>query len=369
MIKHLLIFLTLCLLAGLPLRAQSSIELPKPDTGALGIHFKLMQSIPYEAYTHSRPRLYQNDKTIVVPVGRFYDTGGGDRAGGNDFDMYSLVSGNAGGSLGFVTWVWDSVTSPDFSVAVGCSMKKINATTFFRLGGGGTLKPAYVREIKNKNCSIGRGSVLSQNGEYLAAADPNGALPHNIEIWDSRAAELLTTIVSTDNITHLSFSQDAKMLAASEADGSVQVWAVPSGQPIRTFDMGHSAEWTDFVPGRTSIVAVGGGEVFVWDLNSGQRLDYFRLDVMPSDVGAAGLNTQALTPDGRLLISAGGLYRPAQAYDLQSGAKVAEFDSAEGSMGSGRDVSVSRDGTMVTLSTEAPGLHNYIVRIWRIERE
>jgi len=336
----------LLLLWAAPLRAQSGIELPKPDTGALGIHFKLMQSIPYEGLPTIGlvPQISLDEKTVVVPTRK----NKGDKTV-LDFAVYNLLSGNPVGSLGIVPEFRVLCMSSDLSLAVASSsnaLRKYQSLTFYRLGTGGLLRAA----ISTKEVVAGFPSdspMFSRDGSYLALIDGSG---RSILIWDSRRAKLLATVATSDKIAHLSFSADSTMLAALAEDGSVEVWAIPTGAPVRTFEAKPGQNgWTDFVPGRPALVAMVDGTVFVWDLKTGQQLHGFRLD--ESDFSSLG----ALTPDGRILIT------QSAAYDLQSGAHLADLED------DGHDISISRDGTVLA-TTKVAGNGNYIVRIWRIER-
>lgn len=77
------------------------------------------------------------------------------------------------------------------------------------------------------------------------------------------------------------------------------MWAIPSGQLVKTFEAQHSVKWADFVPGRASVCALtSDGGVYVWNLNTGQRVIFFNLD--PKE---AGQRVGVLSPNGRLLIT------------------------------------------------------------------
>lgn len=359
---------------ALPLHGQSGIELPKPSAGALGIHFKLLQSIPYKAVSYGpyEMRFAEGGKTVVVPTLWPYQNQKNKSIDeeGLEYKVYNLVSGNPVGSLGIVR-ASESITSLDLSVAAACTDERLE---FYRLGEGGVLKPAAVTKDKTA-CSLGANepsmATLSKDGRYLAM-DTDG---QRIQIFESKTARLLTTLLSSDKITHLSFSSDGAMLLASEEDGTVHVWAIPSGQPIHSFDTRHAVQWADFVPGRSAIAAVESWvETFsdspvtnerflasVWDLRSGQTQSLF--DPNSGSLSSGG-EVEALTPDGRLLI-AGGPYGSDGAYDLQSGARVASIDTGPRF---GFYMEVAPDGTMFATLQRAID-PNYIVNIWRIERE
>jgi len=365
---------------ALPLHGQSGIELPKPSAGSLGIHFKLMQSIPYQGLggygrnEDDEPAaiLRPDNKTIALPVRRSYNARYSDDNSGTEFKLYNVVSGNVVGSLGLIQAI--SVASPDLSVAVGCnvsyglvSSNKVSLD-FYRLGGSGTLHPSASAQLKD--CSPSEPFQFSPVGSFLALV-----VDQKVEIWDSRNAKLVATLTTSDKITHVSFSSDSRMMLASAEDGTVRVWEIPSGQIIQTFDAQHSVNWADFVPGRAAICALtGDGGVFIWDLKTGQRVIFFNLD--PRDDGR---RVGVLSPDGRLLITPGSdsvtgpdgqrLLDEGVAYDLQSGARLAALQ-VEYDAGSGRvlDVGISPDGTMVVTTRDAED-GNYIVHIWRIERE
>src|ERR1700686_979671 len=68
-------FLVCCalfLLASGPLHGQSGIELPKPNTGVLGIHFKIVQSIPVESHGRSGRIRLTADGSLVVALDKTF---------------------------------------------------------------------------------------------------------------------------------------------------------------------------------------------------------------------------------------------------------------------------------------------------------
>jgi WD40 repeat protein len=318
------------------------------EYGRAGVHFKLVQSIPYEGLgtVGLVPRISSDNRTVVVPTRKLNEKS---KRSSVDFVVYNLLSGNAIGSLGTVP---DLVLcmSPDLSLAVastGNATRTFQSLTFYRLGAGGLLRAA----ISTKEIVPGspdQSSVFSADGAYLALIDGIG---RSIHIWDSRRAKVLTTVLTPDKIAHVSFSSDSTMLAALSEDGSVGVWAIPTGASVRTFEAKAGQHgWTDFVPGQPALVAMVDGAVFVWDLKTGERLSFFRLE----ESGWSPFG--ALTPDGRILIT------QVAAYDLHSGARLAAFEDPLW------DTSTSPDGTMLA-TTRGTGGGNQIVRIWRIERE
>jgi WD40 repeat protein len=302
-----------------------------------------------------------DNKTIVLPVRRSYRADGSDDNFGTEFELHNVVSGNAVGSLGFIKAV--GVASPDFSVAAACNPGELE---FYRLGAGGTLHPSASAKVKDCDSSGGL-SQFGPAGLFLALnpiGDGTRLDYQKVQIWDSRSVKLATTLTSTDKITHLSFSSDSKMLLASAEDGTVQVWAIPSGQLVRTFDAQHSLSWADFVPGQASVCALTDeGRVLVWDLNAGQKRISFDIDP-EHDGQRVGL----LSPDGRLLIAAGTGSEEVLAYDLRSGARLATLKTDYPSVSRVLGLTISQDGTM-GVTTRSARVGNYIVRIWRIERE
>lgn len=367
------------LLSLMRLHAQSSIELPKPNTGALGIHLKLVQSIPFENYANGGwgIRIGTDNTTIVVPVHSPYserssylgclmsEGGCGGDEQGMEFEIHNLISGNTIGSSGLVKGQY-AIESPDLSAVATClNSPHENTLEFYRLTESGSLQRITSARLKN-SCpvSFSYSSILSRDGLFLAAKEGD----RNIQIWDPKIGKLLSTVVSSDRITHLALSADGTMLLASAEDGSVRVWAVPSGGVVRTFQAQEHVDWADFVPGRSAVAAVASDHsAFVWDLKSGQRVGFFRLD--PANTSAAILSdwsgTGAVSRDGQLLITEGA------AYDLLSGARVAAFDDNFDIRLTHKgvaEITVSPDGMMLALTSyESRG--NCVVRVWRIERE
>ncbi|MFJ9584348.1 nSTAND1 domain-containing NTPase [Streptomyces acidicola] len=72
-------------------------------------------------------------------------------------------------------------------------------------------------------------AAFSEDGRYLAAADPVG----RVTLWDARAWRRLAVLVAADSTVAtpaLAFSRDGALLAAGASDGSVRVWETASPQ-------------------------------------------------------------------------------------------------------------------------------------------
>lgn len=119
--------------------------------------------------------------------------------------------------------------------------------------------------------------ALSADGLFAAAAVQREDKTHAIAVWATLTGKLLRTFEI--GATALAFSPKGELLAAGQEDGTVQVWALPNGEPVATLKLeGNNILSLAF--GRATVfygsaddaprwlLAAGdfGGNVTVWDL-------------------------------------------------------------------------------------------------------
>jgi RNA polymerase sigma factor (sigma-70 family) len=152
----------------------------------------------------------------------------------------------------------------------------------------------------------------------------------------------------------VAFSPDGKTLASAEGQAkAVKLWDVASGKELKSFE-GHTKWVIDvaFSPdGKT--LASAGGEVKLWDVETGKQRAVFNLPT------TNGRHSLAFSPDGKLLAMGGGTSNNVIIWDLQTGKEAVPLAHTEQVW----SVAFSRDGTtLVTAGDDA-------VRIWKAEKK
>ena len=100
--------------------------------------------------------------------------------------------------------------------------------------------------------------LLSPDGRFLASSSYN---PQAVTLWDTATWKKLTSLDHPFPVTHISWSDDSKRLAASDFSAKTKVWDIETFQVVATFD-GAASEFSP--DGR--ILAVGAmGSEYVFD--------------------------------------------------------------------------------------------------------
>ncbi|MGM0556046.1 MAG: caspase family protein [Myxococcota bacterium] len=118
---------------------------------------------------------------------------------------------------------------------------------------------------------LGASSVaFNRDGDVLAAGYKNG----EVKLWDAGTAELLRTIEADElSVSSVDISPDGAMLATGGSDAVVKLWDIASGRRLRAIETGAvSNASVSFTPDGKALAADVKGSVKLWAVESGEEL-------------------------------------------------------------------------------------------------
>jgi WD40 repeat protein len=138
------------------------------------------------------------------------------------------------------------------------------------------------------------GVAFSPDGRLLAAGGYGG---HPATVWDAATGKLLRELPNRWMVWSVAFSPDGKRIASANADGTVRVWDVTTGQEVVRPPLRHAgpARGVAFSPDGQRLASGGLDQtVKVWDTTT------WRPRLLLRDP-TGGVLSVAFSPDGRRL--------------------------------------------------------------------
>jgi WD40 repeat protein len=197
------------------------------------------------------------------------------------------------------------------------------------------------------------GVAFSPDGTLLASASKDTSL----RIWEVASGRELHRLTSGVELLSVAFSPDGKQVAVGGQDHTVTLWDAATGQQGRTLhghshaviSLAFSPDGRSLVSGTFLDAATGQGEMFVWDMLTGEPR--FKVRDWPRHVEGV-----AFSPDSRLIAAASGSLR---VWEASTGQLLRTIASTGGDF---LGVAFSPDGSQL-----ASAGSDHTVRLWDLE--
>lgn len=204
--------------------------------------------------------------------------------------------------------------------------------------------------------------AISADGQTLASASLDGT----VKIWNIDSGQLLRTLSDKKSgaVLSVAISPDRQTLAAGCEDKKIRIWNFTNSKLLRTI-----GNWTIYKHSgsvnsvalnfdRQFIASIGNldDRIKIWNINTGRYIDYL--------AGAEGINTIALSPDGKS-IAAGSQNTKIKIW--KQGffgvflSRLGISSNLSGHSGSVRSVAFNPNGKII-----ASGSEDKTIRLWDI---
>jgi serine/threonine protein kinase/WD40 repeat protein len=113
---------------------------------------------------------------------------------------------------------------------------------------------------------------LSRDGRYLAVWADRSPEAGGVKVWDLSGAKPACLIDHSDGVllTYWDFPRDNRRFACALSDGSIQLYALPSGKPLRRIKVSPDLQALAFHPCKSLLAVCFGQSVHVYDAETGK---------------------------------------------------------------------------------------------------
>lgn len=171
--------------------------------------------------------------------------------------------------------------------------------------------------------------IFSQDGKTIVAEYRYGS----ILLWDieSKRARPAIASESAAKNQHIHVSSEGDLYVTSIHKNTVKLWKVGScGSPIAEFTDNEPARLAAFTPINSKLASAHeGGNLIIWDAQSGNKLHAFRHPLQTSTDDSDQVDKLMFSPDGKLLISDAQYGPNVRLWDVERGEEIQEFPSDE----------------------------------------
>jgi WD40 repeat protein len=164
--------------------------------------------------------------------------------------------------------------------------------------------------------------AFSPDGKILASGSWDGT----IKIWNTSTGQLIRTLSGDSiNVSSVAFSPDGKTLASGGQDKTIKIWNTSTGQLVRTLS-GHSDQVNSVAFSPDGKILASGSQdktIKIWNLSTGQVVRTLsgvdrRIEGVDRRI-EEGVNSVAISPDGKILASSGNWDKTIRIWNLSTG--------------------------------------------------
>ena len=216
----------------------------------------------------------------LTPDGRMLVSGSQD----NTVKLWSMPEGEWIATLPIHTSdVNDLAITPDGKMLVTASADTLRLLT---------LADGRLQATMDEHTDTINAVAISPDGKILISA----ANDKTIRLWSLPDGRLLTTLEGhTSPVRSLALAPNGRLLATGSRENRLRVWSLPEARLLMTLP-GNSSEYFAITPDSKTI-AVGSYDIALRSLEDGRLLTTLR-------PGAGDINNIAISPDGKILVSA-----------------------------------------------------------------
>lgn len=258
------------------------------------------------------------------PDGKIVISGGS----GTDIRLWNRVAGVGLSITEGSTEVHSVAFSPDSKMIASGNH---NTVQLWNIAGGAQLR--WLDRHFNPVNSV----AFSPDGNTLVSGSDDSTL----KLWAVPSGESLRTVKEnpeSENVTSVAFSPDGKTIASGSADKTLKLWNAVDGKNLHTLK-GHTQQVTSvaFLPdGKTVISASQDKTLKLWQVSTGTELGTFTGHV-------AGLSSAVFSPDGNTVMS-GSFDNTLKLWNVATGVELRTFT---GHLSPVTSVAFSPDGNTV----------------------
>lgn len=254
------------------------------------------------------------------------------------------------------TQVWDTKTWKKIATFGGASEWSYDGPSYSP-DGSRIVSAGYGAAIVWDSRSYREIMKLHTDAEkvYSALYSPDGksilttACDQTVRVWDAQDGterlQIPVPACGDDDPCHLAaaYNADSTLIATASGDRIVRFWDAKSGELVWQINLAEPYPlWSvSFSPVDNNLVAVGAGDVSVWNIQERKRIWEFE--------GKSGWVLRTVfAPDGKT-IAAMGYYENAWILDAQTGVVLHDFSGAFFTINS---IAYSPDGSMLAVASD-----------------
>jgi beta-lactamase regulating signal transducer with metallopeptidase domain/DNA-binding beta-propeller fold protein YncE len=209
----------------------------------------------------------------------------------------------------------------------------------------------------------GQNEAADASGDVPQAAEPQAAQAIDVPAAGAVAGGFLDVALRESKPASMDFTSDGLKLVGACTDGVVRVWDARFGYPIHLME-GHTTPPNAVVvtpDDASAITASYNGDVFTWDLQSGELERHIRLESADNRA-----NDPVFTQDAKLLVTRGREEETIYVWDVATGKLRQSIPLAP--LGTPYGIAVTSDGGSVAVLTAAePGnLSRITISVWDV---